>query len=86
MAVNGMVDIQEIAIILIISKFRLANPLANPTPITDPTNVCVVEIGRPILEQIKTTVAAPNVAANPLEGVSSVIFSNSCHNLGTPNQ
>ena len=38
-AVKGMVEIQEIAIILIISKFRVGNPLANPTPITDPTRV-----------------------------------------------
>ena len=63
--VNGMVEIQEMAIILIISKFRVGKPLASPTPITDPTKVCVVEMGKPILEQIKTTVAAPNVAANP---------------------
>ena len=70
-----MVEIQEIAIILIISKFKVGRPLATPTPITAPTSVCVVEMGRPILEQINTTVAAANVAANPLEGVSSVIFS-----------
>ena len=54
MDVNGMVEIQEIAIILIISKFRVGKPLASPTPITDPTKVCVVEIGSPILEQINT--------------------------------
>jgi len=73
-AVKGIVVIQEIKIILIIPRFKVGRPRANPTPIIEPTRVCVVEIGRPILEHIKTTEAAPNVAQKPLEGVMSVIF------------
>ena len=74
-AVNGMVVTHEINIILIIPRFKVGRPLASPTPITEPTRVCVVEIGRPIFEHIKTTEAAPNVAQKPLEGVISVILS-----------
>ena len=74
-AVNGIVVIQETIIILTMPKFNVGKPRASPTPITEPTKVCVVEIGSPNLEHIKTTEAAPNVAQNPLEGVISVIFS-----------
>ena len=74
-AVKGIVVTQEMKIILTIPRFKVGRPRANPTPIIEPTRVCVVEIGRPILEHIKTTEAAPNVAQKPLEGVMSVIFS-----------
>ena len=74
-AVNGMVVTQEINIILIIPRFKVGKPLANPTPITAPTRVCVVEIGRPNFEHIKTKEAEANVAQKPREGVISVILS-----------
>ena len=74
-AVNGIVVTQEIIIILTMPRFNVGKPRASPTPITEPTKVCVVEIGSPNLEHIKTTEAAPKVAQNPLEGVISVIFS-----------
>ena len=41
-------------IFLIIPIFKLANPRAMPTPITEPTKVCVVEIGSPILKCLYT--------------------------------
>ena len=74
-AVKGIVVTQEIKIIFTIPRFKVGSPRANPTPIIEPTRVCVVEIGRPILEHIKTTEAAPNVAQKPLDGVMSVILS-----------
>ncbi len=71
---NGTVANQETIIFLMILRSRLAKPRASPTPMTDPTSVWVVEIGNPSLEQIKTTVAAPNSEQKPREGVISVIF------------
>ena len=49
-------------------------PLAKPTPNTAPTKVCVVDIGKPVPEANTTVVAAASSAANPLLGVSSVMF------------
>ena len=73
-AVKGIVTIHERKMSLRILRFKAPIPLANPTPTTDPTNVWVVEIGIPILEQNSTVVAQPNSAQNPLLGVMSVIL------------
>ena len=84
MAVKGTVANQDKIIVLIMLRSNSANPRANPTPIIDPTKVCVVEMGSPILEHIRTTVAAPKLAANPLDGVISVIFSPTVFITRTP--
>jgi len=55
-------------------RFKVAIPLAKPTPITDPTMVCVVETGRPSFENMRTVEAVANSAAKPRLGVISVIF------------
>ncbi len=73
-AVKGTVASQDITISWIIPRLSVGKPRANPTPMTEPTRVCVVETGNPILEQIKTMVAAPKVAQKPREGVISVIL------------
>jgi len=70
----GMVTTHEVAISFMTSNRTLRSPLANPTPITAPTNVWVAEIGKPMREARTTTVAAENSAAKPLVGVSSVIL------------
>ena len=49
-------------------------PRAKPTPNTAPTSVWVVDMGRPVAEAITTVPAAPNSAAKPRLGVSSVIL------------
>lgn len=59
---------------LIVDKLRAPIPPAKPTPRTDPTKVCVVETGNPHAEARRIVQAAPNSPANPLLGVSSVIF------------
>ncbi len=43
-----------------------SKPLASPTPITAPTTVCDVEIGKPIFEDTRTVVAAANSTEKPL--------------------
>ncbi len=58
-----------------IFKFKALMPLARPTPNTDPINAWVVEIGRPSFDAKRIVNAAPNSAAKPRDGVSSVIFS-----------
>ena len=73
-AVNGTVASQEINISFIIPRFSVGRPRANPTPMTEPTRVWVVETGKPILEQIRTTVAPAKVAQKPRDGVISVIL------------
>ena len=70
----GNVINQERNMFRIIFKFSEDIPRAKPTPNTDPTNVCVVEIGSPNLEAMTMVVAAPNSAEKPLVGVNSVIF------------
>ncbi len=74
-AAIGMVTIHDRTIFFIIPKLSAFIPLANPTPITEPTMVCEVEIGNPNFEHIRTVVAALNSAENPLVGVISVILS-----------
>ncbi len=83
-AVKGTVANQDKIIVLIMLRSNSANPRANPTPIIDPTKVCVVEIGSPILEHIRTTVAAPKLAANPLDWVIAVNFSPTVFITRTP--
>ena len=39
-------------------RFKVGKPLASPTPIIEPTRVCVVDIGKPIFEHTRTTEAA----------------------------
>ena len=55
--------------------FKCLAPFANPTPITPPTNVWVVEIGNPIYEATTTVVAVASSAEKPRLGFSAVIFS-----------
>lgn len=66
--------IHERPMSLNVRKLRAEIPLASPTPNTDPTIQCVVEIGSPSLEATRIVIAAPNSALNPLVGVNSVIF------------
>ena len=73
-APTGRVTIQDKIILPTTLKSIADKPLANPTPRTAPTNVCVVEMGRPVPEARTTVVAAANSAANPRLGVSSVMF------------
>jgi len=70
----GSVMIQDINIVRITRIFNAAIPRAIPTPNTAPTSVCVVDMGNPVPDAKTTVVAAANVAANPLLGVSSVIL------------
>ena len=44
----------EVIILRITRRLRVAIPLAKPTPITEPTMVCVVEMGRPSFENMST--------------------------------
>ena len=74
-AEKGTVNIHDKTIFFMTPRFKLEIPLAIPTPITAPTIVCVVEIGNPSFENIKTVVAQPNSAENPLVGVISVTSS-----------
>ncbi len=71
---TGNVTTHEVIISRITRGFKLAIPLANPTPITAPTNVWVVEMGHPNFEAKTMVVAAANSAAKPRDGVSSVIL------------
>ncbi|BAA29730.1 117aa long hypothetical protein [Pyrococcus horikoshii OT3] len=71
---TGTVTNQEIIISFTTLLFIAFTPLANPTPITAPTTVWVVEIGIPSQLAIKTTVAAEKSIVNPLVFVNSVIF------------
>src|SRR3989338_8740045 len=73
-AQSGIVTIQERRISLIRWRFKALIPRAIPTPKTAPTRAWGVETGRPSFEAIKMVVAAPNSAAKPRVGVSSVIF------------
>ena len=70
----GRVITHEVNILPTMRKLSAAIPLAKPTPRTAPTNVCVVEIGRPMPEARTTVHEAPSSAAKPRLGVSSVIF------------
>lgn len=70
----GRVTTHEITTLPTTPKSIADIPLANPTPKTAPTSVCVVEIGKPVPDANTTVVAAANSAAKPLLGVNSVIF------------
>ena len=65
----GKVTIQDTTIFLTMPKFSAETPRAKPTPNTAPTNVCVVEIGRPVPDAITTVQAAASSAAKPRLGV-----------------
>ena len=56
-APTGKVITHEITMFLTIVKLMAAIPLAKPTPMIAPTNVWVVEIGKPVPDA-KTTVLA----------------------------
>ncbi len=58
--VNGSVTIHDRPMFFKIRKSNVPIPRISPTPTTAPTNTCVVEMGKPILEQINMVVAAPN--------------------------
>lgn len=73
-APTGIVMIQVRTISRIVPKLIAPIPLAKPTPSTAPTTTCVVEIGIPNLDANNTVMHDPKPAANPLEGVSWVIF------------
>ena len=72
-APTGRVTSQDRMILPTTFKSIAESPLARPTPRTAPTNVCVVDIGRPVPEARTTVVAAASSAAKPRLGVSSVI-------------
>ena len=73
-APTGRVIIQDNNILPTTPAFTADIPLARPTPSTAPTNVWVVEMGRPVPDAKTTVVAAASSAAKPLLGVNSVIF------------
>ena len=73
-APTGSVIIQDNIILPTTLAFTAEIPLARPTPSTAPTNVWVVEMGRPVPDAKTTVVAAASSAAKPLLGVNSVIF------------
>ena len=70
----GSVITQDMKILPMTLRFRAAMPRAKPTPSTAPTRVWVVEIGSPVADAVTTVAAAPNSAAKPRLGVSSVIL------------
>src|SRR5690606_19778592 len=72
-APTGNVITQEIKMLRTTPKLSAAIPRAKPTPSTAPTNVCVVEIGKPVPEAITTVQAADNSAAKPRPGDTWVI-------------
>ena len=72
-AAAGTVSTQYAIILKIIVKFTASSPLARPTPMTPPTAAWVVDTGRPILDAMRTVVAAEKSTQNPLEFVSVVI-------------
>ena len=74
MAPAGNVTSQDTKIVPTTFRLSAAMPLARPTPRTPPTSVCVVDTGRLYPEAITTVVAAAISAANPLLGVSSVMW------------
>jgi len=53
---------QEATILPITLRSRAPIPRASPTPITEPTAICVVETGKPVLEATTTVTAAARVA------------------------
>ena len=69
-----MVTSHEAIILLIEAKSRCSAPFAKPTPITPPTRVCVVEIGKPKYDAATTVDAVAISAENPKLGVRAVIF------------
>ena len=73
-AAMGRVNNHEIIIFRMIFKSIASSPLASPTPITAPTTVCDVEIGRPSFDAISTVVAAPKSTEKPLVFVRLVIL------------
>ena len=70
----GRVITHERKILRITFRSSAPIPRARPTPNTPPTNVCVVDIGRPLADATTTVQAVASSAANPREGVSSVMF------------
>ena len=70
----GRVMIHETKIFPTTCRFSAPIPLANPTPNTAPTKVCVVEIGKPNPEAMTTVLAVANCAANARLGVSCVML------------
>ena len=70
----GKVTTHEEIMAQIVGRCSASTPRANPTPNTAPTNVCVVEMGRPVADANTTVVAAASSAAKPRLGVNSVIL------------
>ncbi len=56
-APDGNVIIHDENIFLITVRLIAAIPFARPTPIIAPTNVCVVDIGKPVADAITTVMA-----------------------------
>ena len=73
-AAAGTVSSQDVMIFLITLRSTASRPLARPTPITAPTTVWDVDIGRPSLDAINTVVAAPKSTEKPLVLVNEVIL------------
>ena len=70
----GRVNNHDIMIFRMILKSIASRPRANPTPITAPTTVCDVEIGKPSFDATRTVVAAPKSTENPRVFVKLVIL------------
>ena len=72
-AAIGRVNNHDMIILRIILKSMASSPRARPTPITAPTTVCDVDMGRPSFEATRTVVAAPKSTEKPLVFVKLVI-------------
>ena len=72
---DGSVTTQETMILPITRRSSEPIPRAIPTPITEPTRMCVVETGIPVREATTTVAAAASSAQKPRVGVSSVMRS-----------
>ncbi len=71
-AAIGIVTIHEANMEPTILRSIAVIPRARPTPTIAPTSVWVVDIGRPIFEQVSTVNIPAKSAATPREGVISV--------------
>jgi len=73
-ALAGIVMTQDKKMPRIKLKLSENNPRVNPTPRTDPTIACVVEMGSPNFDAKRMVIEAPNSAENPRVGVRVVMF------------
>ena len=66
-AAQGTVSIQDMTIEPRKPMFNASNPLARPTPVTDPTTIWLDEMGIPNIDARKTVEAVAKLTEKPLE-------------------